>query len=266
MFCPQCGSQLTANAAFCPNCGNALNTNQTPSNTQPAPVQAAVQAPVVPAAPVTPVAAPVYQVPMRETEIRLLQGTVDYFAQKIDLYREYDRVSDQVKEDADAPGAGYIVWSVILSLFSLVLIGTAFSAPRPDDTVTTIAGIGAVIMLLAIGLIVIRAVKGTKKSNAYDQSVSRYWNIYNELYAHYKGFPNCPVSMEYTHPEILAVVLRNLQTGRNDNIQGALLRAIDDADDDDIEDYMDDLSDAVFKKSGGKSKALPLFCVSKLFK
>jgi hypothetical protein len=265
MFCPQCGSQMTANAAFCPNCGTALNTNQTPSNTQPAPVQAAVQAPVVPAAPVTPVAAPVYQVPMRETEIRLLQGTVDYFAQKIDLYREYDRVSDQVKEDADAPGAGYIVWGVILSLIGLFLtsLGLADSA---TEAASPLIGIGGVIMLLAIGLIVIRAVKGTKKSNTYDKSVSRYWNIYNELYAHYIGFPNCPVSMEYTHPEILAVVLRNLQTGRNDNIQGALLRAIDDADDDDIEDYMDDLSDAVFKKSGGKSKALPLFCVSKLFK
>ncbi|MBE6947470.1 MAG: zinc ribbon domain-containing protein [Ruminococcaceae bacterium] len=239
MFCPHCGREMAVKTAFCTNCGKSLE--------------------ILVAAPA---AAPAPQLSMRESEIQLMQRTVDYFKQKEALYQEYDRTCAQVFKDAEGPSAGFIVWSIILSIVSVIFIYVGlFTYPAEGSHIGL--GLGITGFLLAIGLIVIRNIKAAKCRDLLANSVNRYWSIYNELQAHYRAYPNCPVGMELTNPEILTVILHNLQSGRHDNIQGALMRVIRDADDDDLEDFVDDLGDIVLP--GHAPKKTALFYTAKLF-
>lgn len=208
MFCPHCGQQVADGSAFCASCGKSLTG--TPA---PAPVmdfQAQKNA-------------------VRQSEISALSNALQHFAQKRDEFTEYDCVCELVNHYSHGAKSSLLVWGCIITAFGLLAM---LSGPE--------ALVGCLIALVVPGAAMIFGGIMMKKKNRknYKYFQNEYARLSQELYDHYVSYPNCPVGPEYANPEILEVILGVLQSGRADTIKEAINLLINDAERNEMGEYL----------------------------
>lgn len=214
MFCQNCGTQIADGVAFCSNCGASVN--------------GAVAAP----APVAP-APNVYDYQMqknaiRQGEIDSLQRTMDYFMQKKDTYEMYDAVCTLVNYYAGGAKKSLLVWGAIIATFGFFAAGMGAGG----------AGVAAFIIpgaAMIVGGILMQV--NNRKKYAYYQE--QYAELSQELYDHYMSYPNCPIGPEYSNPEIIALIMEVLRSGRADTIKESINVLINEANQSDVAAYLE---------------------------
>ncbi len=196
MFCSNCGRQIPDNSLFCNECGNSVSSNVTSNPIAQMENQFQMQKNAI-----------------RQSEIQALEQALTYFSQKIGVFNEYDAVSNYVDYYRRGAKSGLIVWGAILSTLGFLLAISDVSI-----------AIYAILIFLLPGTVMILGgilmkINNRKKLNLYTQ---RYYQLSIELSEFYAQYPNCPVGREYINPNILAVVMRVLKSGRADTIKEAI--------------------------------------------
>ena len=215
MFCSYCGAQLQDGSAFCSSCGKQLDQSV------PAPVQQVVQQPS-------------YQEQknaVRSSEISELQSVINHFSQAAEDYEAYDACCELVNYYSQGARSALIVWGAIAATLGLI----ACLSPE--------AVLGALVAFVVPGILMIVGgilMKVANRKN-YNEYLELYDKLSRSLAEHYANYPNCPVGPEYSNPVILDAIMSVLQSGRADTIKESINILIDDARQDDIDEYLEEI-------------------------
>lgn len=208
MFCPHYGQQIADGSAFCSVCGKST------TNVTPAPVmdfQAQKNA-------------------VRQSEISALSQALQHFNQKRDEFTEYDYVCELVNHYSQGAKSSLLVWGILIATAGLLCC-------MADEEALLGSLIGFVVPGAAMIFGGIMMKVKNRKNYAYFQQ--EYARLSEELYNHYVSYSNCPVGPEYANPEILEIILGVLQSGRADTIKEAINLLIDDAERNEMSEYLD---------------------------
>lgn len=199
MFCPSCGQQIADGAVFCTNCGTNLAGQMPVQQAQPDYVQ--------------------NNYSVRENELGLLTEIWRYFSQLAAKYREYDATCKQVNYYAQGASVALLVWGCILAS-----IGLVFSFICSLDYSTQESALVFLLLFLLPGSLmvlggILMQVNNRKKLSRYK---AQYAQILQEIYGYYAAYTGCPVGLEYTNPDALAYLMKQMQSGRAYTIRDAL--------------------------------------------
>ena len=201
MFCPNCGQQVADGTAFCTVCGTNL----------------AGQMPVQQAQPVMEYAQ--HNNAVRENELGLLTEVWKYFSQINPKYQEYDDTCKKVNYYARGASSALLVWGCILASIGLlfaIIFSTDYSTQDAVPVFLLLFTLPGVLMITG-GILM--KVNNRKKYTRYQQ---QYAQLFQELYYHYAAYTGCPVGMEYTNPDTIAYILKQMQSGRAYTIRDAI--------------------------------------------
>lgn len=242
MFCPFCGAQVMDGASFCNACGGNITGAPAPAhNTAPAynPVDYQTQKNAV-----------------RESEMTALAKTIDHFNLKKNEFDQYDAVCELVNYYSRGAKSSLIVWGAIcffLGIFCAFAMGDAAVAPL---LIFSLPG-----CLMIAGGILMKI--NSKKKYAFYQA--EYARLSQELYEHYMAYPNCPVGAEYANPDILAVLMSYLQSGRADTIKESINVAVSEATRAEMNDYLATIQ-ANTEAINSQTKVAAFFAAANYFK
>ena len=252
MFCSYCGKENPNGGVFCSSCGKPLAVAPA---AQPA-MSYQVPQPAV-----------AYQDPkdiIRQGEIRILQNVKNYFLQREDLFVAYREATELLMKYGEGASSLLLVFGSITFALALFFSLPALAAAGDDLA----QAVPYLIALIVLGVIpgtfmilggVVRKVNGKKKSEEVRRNYAdAAWRVYE----YYNQYPNCPVSCEHCDPEVIDVFLQYLESERTDAIKESIKRALKDADWGDMEDYKDDIKDAL---SGSEYENAPVFESSSYF-
>ena len=213
MNCPHCQRPLPPCATFCSGCGYQL-------------------APMVPAYPVVDPYAQQYQQyqqqknALRQNEIGQLENLIRYFSGKQTEYDAYDDACKKLLHYAKGASNALIVWGGILLGIGLIALISFLDSGDLDDGLPVAL---LMFMLPGMGMVVGGILNKVSSNNKHKQFQQTYQYLSQDLYAHYLGYPNCPVGPEYSNPAILHKLMQILRSGRCDTIQEAINCMIADA-------------------------------------
>lgn len=243
MFCPYCGANLAEGAAFCSGCGKQLTATAAPNPQYPPQMtpeqqyQAQVyQAQMYQAQQMQAqqLQAQMYQAQqmqleaqrnaLRQTEIGILKRAYDYFNQRSDLYHAYDVACEKVNHYGPGARVVLIIWGAIICgigayLYIALAAANSFTPDYyiPEALFTFLPG-----SLMIIGGILLR-INGKKKLK---QAREEYVHAGEELYRFAAAYPECPVGLEYTNPQILSALRKYIESGRADTVKESLNQVI----------------------------------------
>ena len=199
MFCPNCGQQVADGAVFCTNCGTNLNGQMPVQQAQPDYVQ--------------------QNYSVRENELGLLSEIWRYFSQLTAKYREYDATCKQVNYYAQGASVALLVWGCILAsiclLFAIIFSTDYYTQDAVPVFLLLFLFPGSLMILGGI----LMQVNNRKKLSRYR---AQYAQILQEIYSFYAAYSGCPVGLEYTNPDALAYLLKQMQSGRAYTIRDAI--------------------------------------------
>ena len=154
---------------------------------------------------------------MRKSEMNSLQQAYEYFNKKRASYEEYNKVEDKLEKLSRGVRSGMIVWgAIILFIFMGCIAG---GAP---------AGICVLFFLVGGGLFgggLFRKINNSRQITRYTEEHNR---LYDEIMRHYKAYPQCPVGVQYTDPDIMRMLIEYMSSGRSDTVKEAINSLITD--------------------------------------
>ena len=267
MFCPYCGANLAEGAAFCSGCGKQLTA---PANPTPTPTAAPNPQYPPQMTPEQTYQAQVYQAQMyqaqqmqsqqyqaqmyqaqqmqleaqrnalRQTEIGILSRAYDYFNQRSDLYYAYDAACEKVNHYGPGAKAALLIWGAIICgigayLYIALAVAESFTPDYyiPEALFTFLPG-----SLMIVGGILLKL--NCKKK--LKQARESYSKTAEELYRFASAYPECPVGLEYTNPQILSALRKYIESGRADTVKESLNQVISGRCNSRMKDYAEDVS------------------------
>ena len=199
MFCPSCGQQNADGSTFCTNCGTNLGGQLPVQQAQPDYVQ--------------------QHYSVREKELGILTEVWRYFSQFAAKYREYDATCKQVNYYAKGASSALLVWGCILASIGLIF-SIAFAS---DYSTEDIVPVFLLLFLFPGSLMIVGGilmqVNNRKKRARYN---AQYAQLLQEIYGYYAPYSGCPVGIEYSNPDTIAFLLKQMQIGRAYTIQDAI--------------------------------------------
>lgn len=118
-----------------------------------------------------------------------------YFGAKKSLYDNYETVSKEVVERTERGFGGWIAGAVISLLIAFFSGATFF-------------------FLIAAAFVALYIVLKKKNSAALTEATAHQKKLFQELTDNYEAYGYCPVGMEYTRPETLAILADIITKGR----------------------------------------------------
>ncbi|MBQ3230787.1 MAG: zinc ribbon domain-containing protein [Clostridia bacterium] len=236
MFCPYCGNNVPDGAAFCSSCGNNLSANQAPAQTVVNDYQYQQQQMQQQYMMQQQMQMQQFQMQknaVRQSEISALDQALRYFSQKRDVFEEYDNVCNLVNHYARGAKSALIVWGAIITSFGFLASLSAIENGFSTFVVFLLLMIVPGLAMITGGILM--KINNRKKFNYYQD---RYAVLSQELYNFYMSYPECPVGPEYANPDILALIMETLQSGRADTIKEAINLLIQDANDAEYVEYL----------------------------
>ncbi len=225
MYCTNCGKSI-GEQNFCQHCGARVAKEELASSEQSPTVATGI-----PGASMPVYATYTDRTQQRQYELDVMQKLLGHFSLKIPQYNEYDQVSYRINQLSRGSSQAALIWGIIVSGIALVM-GAIASADRE--------ALPAFFIFLIIAILLyalhIRGKRKNKKQLA--QAIDRYYELNEELYAHYCRYENCPIGPEYTNPANLQVIRQTIISGRADTIKEALNILVEDA----HRERMEDLS------------------------
>ncbi len=216
-FCSNCGAEIAEGAKFCPSCGTAVNGQA-----------------------VSVAADTNLQVSERESSLNELSKMLEYFSKKKDLYERlkinqiYTKIEWGHGKKPKKIAAKWILFAAIpyiLCLFciaSLIILIIAsmhleegFEIWDYAEAILWAAGFGF------LGTLIVRIGK-KKKTRKLEQLAQEYDQLRQELQDYYNAYTNCPIGIEYTHPDDIENILDIVRSGRATRISDAINVIIDD--------------------------------------
>ena len=201
MYCPNCGQQVAEGTAFCTVCGTNL----------------AGQMPVQQAQPVMEYAQ--HNNAVRENELGLLTEIWKYFSRINPKYQEYDETCKKVNYYARGASSALLIWGCILASIGLlfaIIFTTDYSTQDAVPVFLLLFTLPGVLMITG-GILM--KVNNRKKFSRYQQ---QYAQLFQEIYYHYSAYTGCPLGVEYTNPEVIAYIMKQIQSGRAYTVRDAL--------------------------------------------
>lgn len=219
-FCSNCGQKLSDSNRFCAGCGATIGmpTGPDPRLVQYYAEQAEAQ---------------------RKSQLNLLDELIEYFSRKNALFDRYDQLGDiLIRYQSNGGPIAMVFWSIILMVFGGICTVMGLGVSFQD-------GSAIVMMFMGLGIIVggvFMHIGGKRKRRNYYEARRRYTQeldeITQELYDHYLACPNCPLGPEYVNPSILQALRVTFISGRADSIKECLNVMIEDANQEEMADYV----------------------------
>ncbi len=206
MFCPYCGTPVAEKTAFCVNCGGRVTPAPQPAYAAPNPYEAQLQQ---------------YQMAKeatRQKELEALSAAITHFSQKANAYKDYDDACKKVNHYAPGAKVALLVWGIIVAAIGLLMLFTDLSEGASPEAALL------VLFLPGNAMIAFGIVMKLRSSRNLERYREQYGHLSVELMNHYLSYPNCPVSPEYTNPEVLIHFYRMIQSGRADTIRDCVLQ------------------------------------------
>ncbi len=205
MFCSRCGQQIPDDSTFCSSCGNqvcaASDYQPLVNDDYEEQMQRELQ---------------MQKNVMRQNEMQKLDAAIQYFLIKKSVYDEYDIAAKRMNYYKRGAKSGLIVWGAILMFFGLI---TCFAvAGSGESAMPFFLAILLPALLMLTGGILMK-VNNRVKLKRY---IKRFAETYAELYNHATQYPECPVPLQYSNPDILEAVMLVLNADRADTIGDAL--------------------------------------------
>ena len=187
MFCQNCGTQITQNAAFCPICGQPMTASQPQS-----------------------VSSASLRMQNREDELHEINRMIAYFSVKQSQFDELDAVRERLQPKYLRKRPSLLVWGIISAFWGFMFL---FNGGIP---------IG-VALLLGAGAMVFAFVRSTQiRKENYAAARQRFYELSEELERYHAGYGPCIVSVAYANPYTLAAIRDIIQSGRANTITDAL--------------------------------------------
>lgn len=199
MFCPSCGQQVADGSFFCTNCGTNFSGSVPAQQAQPNYVQ--------------------QNYSVRDNELGVLTEVWKYFSQITAKYREYDAACKQVNYYAKGASSALLVWGCILAsigLFLSFICSLDYSSQDAVPVFLLLFVLPGVPMILG-GILM--KVNNRKKFSRYQQ---QYAQIFQDIYYYYAAYTGCPVGVEYSNPDAIAYIMKQMQAGRAYTIRDAI--------------------------------------------
>ena len=204
MFCPYCGATVVDGASFCATCGKQVVAAPVASNIAEAQAQQYQMQKAV----------------ARKAEIDSMTNALSYFAQKEDVFNEYDHVCQQVNYYGRGAKGALLVWGCILATIGL-LFAAIFSENEPESMPVAYIFLFPGILMIIGGILM--KVNNHRKFAHYKE---KYGYLSTELYHHYIAYPECPVGPEYANPQVLRYLINLMQSGRADTVKESIQLAM----------------------------------------
>lgn len=199
MFCPSCGQQVADGSAFCTNCGTHFAASTPAQPMQQDYVQ--------------------HNYAVRDNELGILTEIWKYFSQMTAKYREYDATCKQVNYYAKGASSALLVWGCILASIGLFF---AFIFSLDYYTQEVVPVFLLLFVLPGVPMIlggILMKVNNRKKFSRYQ---AQYAQLFQDIYYHYSAYTGCPIGVEYTNPDAIAYIMKQMQAGRAYTIRDAL--------------------------------------------
>lgn len=193
--CHNCGNTIYSSAKFCSYCG-AVAVNE------PAPITAADVA---------------------GQNLAMLSDLIAYFAQAQHIFDEYDKTLEKIKDLRDTVKIPMLVWGIITSVFSLYFLLGAVSSIMDDIQVFAILmGIFLFISSGGVFMILFFALLKKKRNAELEKNRRYYFQLFDQLTEIYRGYPNCPVALQFINPYCLAEICATIESARANTVGEAL--------------------------------------------
>ena len=156
----------------------------------------------------------------REKNLNECARMINHFSPKVDLYQDYEKCKTDIVKYSKTSVAP-LVWGIIMGVFGLLLVFTAFTANYKDNIIGYAIAAG-VTLLFSAGLIVLFVLKKKHCKKKTEELYSKLEELSNELNLLYNGFSNCVLPPEFTDPRILFKIQSLIVSGRCATIESAL--------------------------------------------
>lgn len=204
MYCVNCGAEILENATFCSACGTRIAQNQTQTENFQS------QKDII-----------------HKNEIFKLKMAINYFSQKYNQYKAYDKACAMLNEYSRPASKALIIWGCIILTIGLMLC------------IATLSVQSVVLVLIpGIAMLIGGIFMQVNNRRKYRSAKYEYTCLSRELYKHYASYTNCPVGAEFTNPETLQKILSVLISGRADTIKESINILLSDVDRAQINKYI----------------------------
>ncbi len=179
MHCPHCNLLLNEVRLFCPGCGKKLPSGSIQNVTA-------------------------------GKELETIDQLLAHFSQVENEYAQYDKVCEQIPYYGPGSSRTPFVWAILIGgIASLISLGCCISGEF--GAAAGIFGISQIpcFFLVGGGLLVYR-----RNRINYRECCEKYLQLSKQLQAHYRAYPDCPISPQYTNPKILQAIRARLVNGQ----------------------------------------------------
>lgn len=205
MYCPHCQTELVEDAVFCKKCGKRIKADTLPvsvSETQP--VQSYYE----------------QKEALRQNEVSALNGLIQYFSQKQDVYDRYDTSCAWINRLSRGSSNALLIWGgIVIGIFFFILALYLPEAYDLQNAVFDLFIIALFSLVPGIAMIGGGIAKKIHHRNLTYRYLYQYVELSKELHQHYLSYPNCPIVPECTNPRIIIKVQHAIAAGRCDNIK-----------------------------------------------
>lgn len=192
-YCIKCGEALNFEAKFCSNCGesvvNALNNDRVTINNK------------------------------KEELLSTFDTVYNYFQPLRNKYKAYENLCFAISNTKPIGVKRYIILGfAIFGVTYVASMGLSQSFKFGNLCVL----IGVVVAIYAYRN------KCSKNSKDVDGLYKQLNKVGSDLYSHYVNYANCPISYEYSNPELIIVLRKMISSGRAESVKEAINLMIDD--------------------------------------
>lgn len=231
MYCPYCGTDLTAEAVFCRHCGKRVQAETPPAPvTNVQPVQSYCEEKEPHRQAETPPSTVFKVQPVqsyyeekeaqRQKELSTLNGLMQYFSQKQDVYDRYDNACSWINRLSRGCSNALLIWGAIVSglylLIALLILSEAYSF---QEVLTDLLMVALFVLLPGLGMLAGGITKKVRHRNLTNQYLQEYTALSMELHQHYMSCPRCPIMPECSNPRIIILVQNAIASGCCDTIK-----------------------------------------------